>query len=49
MERDMPNLDIIGLGPIMFDIHTPNERLDLASFERTYEVLVELLKRTIEI
>lgn len=46
---NMPNLDIIGLGPIMFDIHTPNERLDLASFERTYEVLVELLKRTIEI
>lgn len=45
----MPHLDIIGLGPIMYDIHTPNERLDLESFERTYEVLVELLKRANEI
>ena len=39
----MPQLDIIGLGPIMWDIHTPKERLDIASFERTYEVLVALL------
>lgn len=39
----MPHLDIIGLGPIMYDIHTPKERLDIASFKRTYEVLVALL------
>lgn len=40
----MPHLDIASLGPIMYDIHTPNEHLDIASFERTYEVLYELLK-----
>lgn len=40
----MPHLDIIGLGPIMYDIHTPKERLDIASFERTYEVLTALLE-----
>ena len=39
----MPHLDIVSLGPIMYDIHTPNEHLDVASFERTYEVLVALL------
>lgn len=39
----MPNLDIISLGPKMYDIHTPNEHLDVASFERTYEVLAALL------
>ena len=40
----MPHLDIIGLGPIMYDIHTPKERLNLESFERTYQVLKALLK-----
>lgn len=40
----MPHLDIIGLGPKMYDIHTPKERLDIASFERTYEVLTALLE-----
>lgn len=39
----MPHLDIISLGPIMYDIHTPQERLDVPSFERTFEVLTELL------
>lgn len=39
----MPHLDIIGLGPIMWDIHTPKEHLDIASFERTYELLEALL------
>lgn len=40
----MPHLDIVSLGPIMYDIHTPQERLDIGSFERTYEVLVKLLE-----
>ncbi|WP_240920459.1 M20/M25/M40 family metallo-hydrolase [Erysipelothrix sp. HDW6A] len=39
----LPNLDIVSFGPIMFDIHTPDERLDIASFDRTYEFMVELL------
>lgn len=40
----MPHLDIIGLGPIMHDIHTPKERLEIDSFVRTYEVLYTLLE-----
>lgn len=40
----MPNLDIVSFGPNMYDIHTPDEHLDLKSFDKTYELLVELLK-----
>lgn len=40
----MPELDIISFGPNMYDIHTPNEHLDIASFEKTYVLLIELLK-----
>lgn len=40
----IPDLDIITLGPNMTDIHTPEERLDLSSFLRTYELLVGFLK-----
>lgn len=40
----MPHLDIISMGPIMHDIHTPDESLELDSYYRTYEVLVALLR-----
>lgn len=40
----MPHLDIISLGPIMHDIHTPDESLELDSYYRTYEVLSALLQ-----
>lgn len=40
----LPDLDIVSFGPIMFDIHTPKERLDIASLDRTYELLVKLLE-----
>lgn len=39
----IPELDIVAFGPIMHDIHTPKERLDIASFKRTYELLKALL------
>lgn len=41
----IPELDIVAFGPIMHDIHTPKERLDLASFERTYKLLTSFLER----
>ncbi len=40
----IPELDIVAFGPIMHDIHTPQERLDLGSFKRTYDLLIQLLK-----
>lgn len=39
----MPGVDIISLGPDMEDIHTPDERLHIASAARVYEFLAEAL------
>lgn len=36
--------DAISIGPNMKDIHTPKETLDLRSMERTYKLLLNLLK-----
>lgn len=34
-----PAMDIVTVGPITNDIHTPQEALDLASFDRTFSLL----------
>lgn len=39
-----PELDIITYGPVAEGCHTPEERLDLASFDRCYAVLCDILK-----
>ena len=39
----MPELDCISFGPDILDIHTVNEKLSVASAERTYSLLLELL------
>ena len=41
-----PKLDIITYGPVSDGYHTPQEKLDLASFERAYYILLELLKES---
>lgn len=40
----MPGLDCVSIGPNIFDIHTYQERLDLASCERTYNFLLKVLE-----
>jgi len=40
----LPGLDAVSFGPDMQDIHTPRERLSVASTERTYNYLLETLK-----
>ena len=35
--------DAVSIGPDIYNIHTPDEALDLASTERTYNVLVRML------
>jgi len=40
----LPDLDCISIGPDMYDIHTSRERLDIASTERTWNFLLEVLK-----
>ncbi len=41
----MPDLDCISFGPDLTNIHTPRERLHIASTERTWALTLETLKR----
>ncbi len=41
----LPGLDCISFGPDIKDIHTTKERLDVASTERTWNLILEVLKR----
>jgi dipeptidase D len=41
-----PGLDIISVGPNMYDIHSPDEHLDLASCERVFNVLLDVVKNS---
>lgn len=39
------NIDMVSLGPNLYDVHTPEEKLSISSTERVYTFLVEVLKR----
>jgi dipeptidase D len=40
----VPGLDCVSVGPQMHDIHTSREKLEIASTERTWKFLLEVLK-----
>lgn len=40
----LPGLDCVSIGPQMHDIHTSRERLEIASTERVWNLLLEVLK-----
>lgn len=44
LSEKMPELDMVSLGPEMHDIHTARERLGIASVERTYRLVLTVLK-----
>lgn len=41
----LPGLDCVSLGPDLYEIHTPRERMSVASVARTWELVCEVLKR----
>ncbi len=41
----MPWLDMVSMGPDMYDVHTPQERLSISSTIRVWEFLKEALRR----
>ena len=41
----LPGLDCVSIGPDMLDIHTTGERMSVASVRRTWEFILEILKR----
>lgn len=42
--QKLDGLDCVSIGPQMHDIHTSREKLDIASVERTWRFLLEVLK-----
>ena len=45
LSEKLPGLDCVSIGPDMLDIHTSRERLHIASTERTWNFLLEILKQ----
>ena len=45
----LPGLDCVSLGPDMEAIHTPRERLNIPSTQRTWELLCQVLRRAKEL
>lgn len=43
-----PHLDMIAIGPSLFDVHTPKERCDLHSVQVTNDLVIGILKRLCE-
>jgi dipeptidase D len=41
----LQGLDCVSFGPDIFDIHTPAERMSVSSVQRTWEYVLEILKR----
>ena len=44
LSEKLPGLDCVSIGPDMQDIHTSRERLNIASTERTWRFILEILK-----
>ncbi len=40
-----PGMDAISIGPTLQDVHTPSERMEIASVKRVYDLLLETLKQ----
>lgn len=39
-----PGLDCVSMGPALYDIHTPSERMSISSVERVYEFVTRLIE-----
>lgn len=44
-QEKMPGLDTVALGPTLVDIHSPKERLNLPSLERTWKLVRAVIER----
>ena len=44
LSEKLPGLDCVSIGPEMHDIHTSRERLGIASVERLWKYICEVLK-----
>ena len=44
LSEKLGDIDMIAMGPDMFDVHTPKERVNISSVKRVYAFLLEVLK-----
>lgn len=44
ISQHYPDLDMISIGPNIYDVHTPKEKMEIKSVEKYYNYLIELLK-----
>lgn len=49
LKKKLGDVDIISLGPDIFDPHSPDEHVRIDSVDRVYQFIVEVLKRTNEL
>ncbi|MFZ5969250.1 MAG: aminoacyl-histidine dipeptidase [Bacillota bacterium] len=45
LKEKVGDIDMISMGPNLYDVHTPNEHISISSTQRVYEFLCEVLKR----
>lgn len=43
LKKTLPNIDAVSFGPNLYDVHTPNEHMDIASVERVWKFLLAYL------
>ena len=48
ISEKMPELDMVAIGPDIFDIHTPDEHLSISSVARTYDLIRTVLSRIVK-
>jgi dipeptidase D len=42
--RKYPNLDMISFGPTLEGVHSPSEKVNIPSADRTYELLIDIIE-----
>ena len=45
IKQAIPDMDLLSCGPVIENLHSPEERLNKASLERFYRLITEVLKR----
>ena len=44
LKEKIGDIDMVSLGPDLFDVHTPKESLSISSTQRTYDFLLKVLE-----
>ncbi|MDM8534987.1 aminoacyl-histidine dipeptidase [Clostridiaceae bacterium HSG29] len=44
LKEKLGDIDMVSIGPNMYDVHTPNEHVSISSVKNVYEFLMEVLK-----